>query len=171
MRRVIKHLPVVRQFRRAAMRISESILPAFWPPQAAEDVGSLPRKRIVIGAWDRYDAGWIPGAGRLARGVNHRVGWQCSESQGALYLPELEQGFRGCGIPRGSVRILRRTPSRRTTGSRSGSANLATEERGGRLLMMGDVIAVTLKLVPQQHIQETSLRGRQIIAPAVTVPD
>jgi predicted SAM-dependent methyltransferase len=59
-RRLIRHLPMVRPIRRAIMKARRAYYRRFGQYRLEKILAASPRKRIVIGAWDRYDPGWIP---------------------------------------------------------------------------------------------------------------
>jgi predicted SAM-dependent methyltransferase len=56
----IKHLPVVFQLRRGTMRLRRAYYRWLGQYQLRHQVKRSGRLRVVIGAWDRYDPGWIP---------------------------------------------------------------------------------------------------------------
>ncbi len=59
-RRHLKQLPGIRHIKRAWVKTRRSYyrrLGAYW---LAKKVARIPRKRIVLGAWSRFDPGWIP---------------------------------------------------------------------------------------------------------------
>jgi predicted SAM-dependent methyltransferase len=60
MRRRIKHLPGVWHIRRATMKTRSAYYRYFGEQRLRKVLDGSARKRIVLGAWDRYDPGWIP---------------------------------------------------------------------------------------------------------------
>jgi predicted SAM-dependent methyltransferase len=56
----IKHLPGVFHFRRGVMRLRRAYYRYLGWYQFSRRVRRSSRLRIVIGAWDRFDPGWIP---------------------------------------------------------------------------------------------------------------
>lgn len=56
----VKQMPVIRHARRAARRIRRAYYRHFGAYNLSRMVATTERKRIVIGAWDRYNPGWIP---------------------------------------------------------------------------------------------------------------
>jgi predicted SAM-dependent methyltransferase len=60
MRRRIKLLPVVRHIRHAAMTTRRAYHRHFGHYRLKKILANSRGKRIVIGAWNRYDPGWIP---------------------------------------------------------------------------------------------------------------
>ena len=59
-RRRLKQLPVIRHVKQAWWKTRRSYDPHFGHYWLAKKVAATPRKRIVIGAWSRFDPGWIP---------------------------------------------------------------------------------------------------------------
>jgi predicted SAM-dependent methyltransferase len=59
-RRILKQLPVIRQVKRAVMRSRRAYYRHFGRFWLRRRLAASPRKKIVIGAWSRYDSGWIP---------------------------------------------------------------------------------------------------------------
>lgn len=59
-RQYIRQLPLVRQAWRAQRRIRRAYYRRLGPRRLTQMLAASPRKRIVIGAWGRYDSGWIP---------------------------------------------------------------------------------------------------------------
>jgi predicted SAM-dependent methyltransferase len=55
-----KQIPVVRHARRSARRLRGAYYRHFGAYNLSRMLAGAQRKRIVIGAWGRYDAGWIP---------------------------------------------------------------------------------------------------------------
>jgi predicted SAM-dependent methyltransferase len=60
MRYRLKQLPGVREAIRTARRTRRRYYRNFGHHQLKKTLASSPLKRVVIGAWGRYDAGWIP---------------------------------------------------------------------------------------------------------------
>jgi predicted SAM-dependent methyltransferase len=59
-RRFIKQLPGIRHTKHAIQRTRHAYYRSFGGAQLEKLLASESRKRIVIGAWDKYDSGWIP---------------------------------------------------------------------------------------------------------------
>lgn len=59
-RRRLKQLPVIRHVKQAWWKTRRSYYRHFGHYWLAKKVAATPRKRIVIGAWSRFDPGWIP---------------------------------------------------------------------------------------------------------------
>lgn len=60
MRRRLKQLPGIRQTTRAVRRMRRGYYRKFGQYRLQKMLETNPRKRVVIGAWGRFDAGWIP---------------------------------------------------------------------------------------------------------------
>jgi predicted SAM-dependent methyltransferase len=60
MRQLLKKIPFFGRARRAAKRIRKAYNRRFGPSRLRKLLAASPRKKIVIGAADKYDAGWIP---------------------------------------------------------------------------------------------------------------
>jgi predicted SAM-dependent methyltransferase len=59
-RRRMKQMPVIKQVRRASRKIRKAYYRHFGRYQLSRRLAATPRKRVVIGAWGRYDPDWIP---------------------------------------------------------------------------------------------------------------
>jgi predicted SAM-dependent methyltransferase len=59
-RRRLKQLPVIRHLKRATVRTRRAYYRHFGSYWLARKTAAATHKRIVIGAWSRYDPGWIP---------------------------------------------------------------------------------------------------------------
>jgi predicted SAM-dependent methyltransferase len=59
-RRRLKQLPVIKQVKEGVVRTRRSMYRRFGRDWLKRQLAATPRKRIVIGAWSRYDPGWIP---------------------------------------------------------------------------------------------------------------
>ena len=59
-RRFLKQMPVVRQLKRAVRKTRRAYYRRFGHLWLRRALAASSRKRIVIGAWSRYDSGWIP---------------------------------------------------------------------------------------------------------------
>jgi predicted SAM-dependent methyltransferase len=59
-RRFLKQMPVVRQLKRAVRKTRRAYYRRFGHHWLRRALAASSRKRIVIGAWSRYDSGWIP---------------------------------------------------------------------------------------------------------------
>jgi predicted SAM-dependent methyltransferase len=59
-RRFLKQLPGIRHTKRAIQKTRRAYFRNFGKAQLRKKLAGQERKRIVIGAWTRYDSGWIP---------------------------------------------------------------------------------------------------------------
>lgn len=59
-RRLLKQMPVIKHLRRAARKTRKAYYRHFGQYRLRRMLATYRRKRIVIGAWGRYDSGWIP---------------------------------------------------------------------------------------------------------------
>ena len=59
-RRVLQQLPGIRQAKRAIRRRRRAYYRDFGRAKFVKKLHGSPEKRIVIGAWNKYDSGWIP---------------------------------------------------------------------------------------------------------------
>lgn len=59
-RRYLKGMPVIRQVRRAIRKTRNAYYRHLGGYQLRKALAATPTRRVVIGAWDRYDSGWIP---------------------------------------------------------------------------------------------------------------
>jgi predicted SAM-dependent methyltransferase len=59
-RRLLKGMPVIRHIRRVTRKTRNAYYRHFGEYRLRGMLAASPRKRIVIGAWGRYDSGWIP---------------------------------------------------------------------------------------------------------------
>jgi predicted SAM-dependent methyltransferase len=59
-RRRLKQLPVVKQIKEGVVRTRRAYYRRFGRRWLRHQLARAPHRRIVIGAWSRYDRGWIP---------------------------------------------------------------------------------------------------------------
>jgi predicted SAM-dependent methyltransferase len=59
-RRRLKQLPLIRHVKQAMVRTRRAYYRHFGAGWLARKLAATSRRRIVIGAWSRYDQGWIP---------------------------------------------------------------------------------------------------------------
>jgi predicted SAM-dependent methyltransferase len=59
-RRRLKQLPGIRHVKQAVVKSRRAYYRRFGHAWFARKVAAAPSKRIVIGAWNRFDPGWIP---------------------------------------------------------------------------------------------------------------